>query len=100
MRSTWIAAIVVVVLAAGIAAYSADSVGSTSSNSGVSTPGVQSSSPGSSVVSSRSSADVQPANQSAGQYPLVWGPNSPSVCYEDEMNFCVAATFGFSDNAS
>ena len=100
MRPTWIAAIVVVVLAAGIAAYSADSVGSISSNSGVSTPGVQSSSPGSSVVSSRSSAGVQPVNQSAGQYPLVWGPNPPSVCYEDEMNFCVAAAFGFSDNAS
>lgn len=103
MRSTWIAAIVVVVvLVAGIAAYSADSMGSTSSssNSGVSTPGVQSSSPGSSVVSSRSSAGVQPANQSADQYPLVWGPNPPSVCYQDEMNFCVAAAFGFSDNAS
>ena len=100
MRSTWIATIVVVVLAAGIAAYYAASVGSTASNSGVSTPGVQSSSPGSSVASSGSSAGVQPANQTAGQYPLVWGPNPPSVCYEDEMNFCVAATFGFSNNAS
>lgn len=52
MRPTWIVAIVVVVLAAGIAGYSVESIGSTSSNSGTLTPSDNSSSLNSSVYTS------------------------------------------------
>jgi hypothetical protein len=52
MRPTWIVAVVVVMLAAGIAAYSADSMGPTASNSGISTANNQSGSLGSSATSS------------------------------------------------
>jgi hypothetical protein len=52
----------------------------------------------SSVLSSRSSA-VQPAAQaSISRYPLVWAPNSPTLC--DESEFCIVATLGFSGNAT
>jgi hypothetical protein len=93
MRPTWIAASVVVVLAAGIAVYSADSIGSTATNSGISTPNDNSSSLGSSVSSSST-------NQSAAQYPLAWAPNSPTVGSCDVFPFCVYARLGFSGTAT
>jgi hypothetical protein len=103
VRPAWIAAIVVVVLAAGIAGYSAG-VGSTGSSSGISTYTAQSSPLGSSssVFSGSGSSIAQSTAQqsSPSQYPLVWAPNSPSGCYYDEFNFCVEAVLGFSDNAS
>jgi hypothetical protein len=50
----------------------------------------------SSVLSSSSSA-AQPAYQSATQYPLVWGPNSPEVC----QDVCfVDAMLAFSNGTS
>ncbi len=56
MRPTWIAAIVAVVLAAGIAVYSVESTGSTASNSGISaTDAASSSSIGSSPSGSSTS---------------------------------------------
>ena len=113
MRPTWIAAFVIVVLAAGIAAYSIDRTGSTASSSGVSTPNNSSSLPGSSstvfsnssyfiqtTVQSSSVSTTSSLNQSAAQYPLVWAPNSPSGCYFDQFDFCVEALLGFSDNAT
>jgi len=105
MRPSWIAAIVVVALVVGIAAYSVDRVGSTASNSVASTPNVQSSSSlGSSSVYNGSSTSVQSSavqrSSSGGQYPLVWSPNSPSGCYYDQYSFCVEAVLGFSDNAT
>ncbi|MDA4123383.1 MAG: hypothetical protein OK456_09415 [Thaumarchaeota archaeon] len=92
MRPTWIAAIVAVLLAAGIAAYSADSIGSTASNSGISTPNDHSSSLGSSVSSTST-------NQSAAQYPLVWAPKPAGVgC--DEFPFCIEAVLGFAGHTA
>jgi len=104
MRVAWIAAIVIAMLAVGIAAYSADNVGSAGSSSETSTPTAQSSSLGSpsSVISGSNSSIVQSTTQQSpsSQYPLVWAPNSPSGCYADEFSFCVEAVLGFSDNAS
>jgi hypothetical protein len=67
------------------------------SNSGISTSGVGSSSSFSSSVSS--SAAVQPANQSAAQYPLVWAPNSPTVCADRGICF-INATLALSNRTS
>jgi len=61
-----------------------------------------SSSLGSSSVSSGSSfiqsavqnSSVSSLNQSAAQYPLVWGPNPPSAC-EGVGGFCIEVTLGF-----
>ena len=60
MRPTWIAAIVVVVIAAGIAAYSVDTIGPTASSSGTSIPNDHSSS----LVSSLSNETVATSQNS------------------------------------
>ena len=100
MRPTWIVALVIVVLAAGIAVYSVDSTGSMASNSGISTPSDNSSSLGSSVssssfaVQSSSVSSSSSLNQSAFQYPLVWAPKPVGVgC--DYFPFCIEAVLGF-----
>ena len=68
----------------------------------IANPNVQSSSRGSSSVSSSSSsATVQPAAQAAAsQYPLVWGPNSPTEGGCDTFPFCIYARLGFSGTAA
>jgi hypothetical protein len=76
MRATWIVA-VVVVIAAGIAVYSVDGVGSAASNS-----------------TSTSSSSSSTTQSSAVQYPLVWAPSPLSVC--EASAFCINATLGFS----
>jgi hypothetical protein len=112
MRSSWIATIVVVVVAAGIAAYWEDSVGSTVSSSRISTPSVQSSflssvssSDSTTIQSSSASNGSRSTNQSstiqqtsAAQYPLVWGSNPPSEC--DQGIVCINVTLGFSGQAA
>jgi hypothetical protein len=65
MRSSWIAAIIVVMLAAGIAAYSADSTGSTASNSGISTKNANSSFLGSSPLGNSTSSSVLATSQAS-----------------------------------
>ena len=65
MRATWIAAIVVVVVAAGIVVYSANVIGSTASNSGTSTSNGVSSSLGSSVSGSSTSSTVSATSQAS-----------------------------------
>jgi hypothetical protein len=65
MRPTWIAAIVVVVIAAGIAAYSVEGIGSAASSSGVSTSNENSSSLGSSVSGSPNSSTVSATSQTS-----------------------------------
>jgi len=51
------------------------------------------------VITGSSSTTVESVAQApASQYPLVWAPNSPSVCSESE--FCVVAELGFSANAT
>lgn len=105
MRPTWIAAFVIVVLAAGLAAYSIDSPGSTASNSGISTPSDNSSLLGSSASSSifavqSSSVSSSPSlNQSDAQYPLVWAPKPVGVSC-DYFPFCIEAVLGFAGHTA
>ena len=58
----------------------------------------------SSVLSSSSSTTaqpaVQPAIQSAAQYPLVWAANSPTEGSCDTFPFCIYARLGFSGTAA
>jgi hypothetical protein len=65
MRRTWIAAIIVVLLGAGIAAYSVGDMGSTASNSGTSTPSGNSSSLGSTVPGSSTTTTRLPTSQTS-----------------------------------
>lgn len=107
MRPTWIAAIVVVVLVvAGVAAYSADSTGSRASDSRISTSSHNSSSldssisDGSTTRSAVQSVSSSATIQSTAQYPLTWAPNSPSVGECDYFQFCIYARLGFSGTAT
>jgi hypothetical protein len=113
MRSAWIAATIVVVLLAGIAAYSLAGIGTTASAPGKSTSDgslSSSSSPNSALTSpSYSSSDIgssslstvlQSSSAPHQNYPVVWGQTPLKVCDEELYQFCIRATIGFSANAT
>jgi hypothetical protein len=91
MRLTWIAIIVVAMVAVGIAAYSVVGVGTIPSNPRTSASSIQSpSSLGSSSIPGTSSATTQ----SSVRYPLMWAPKPLGTC--DYLAFCIEAELGFS----
>src|SRR6266550_4049102 len=79
MRPTWVAAIVVVVLAAGTAAYFANGMGSAASNSGTSTSNEHSSSLGSSVSGSPTSSTVSATSQTSTSSTVSRVPDTQST---------------------
>lgn len=109
MRNTWVAAtiVVILVLGAGIAAYSADKTASTPPVSRDSTADGHPTSDRSSLGSPSSTSvslgsGTSTTTATTQQYPLAWAGDSPSVCGDlgdlgccDFASFCISASLRF-----